>query len=243
MNPLHFILIIFLIILIYITLRYILSKSSKLTGLINAKTSTMIDSKDLETNIQGSNASNFAYSIWFYINDWNYRYGENKVIFGRTESYSSNNSTINACPAVILGNTCNDIVVSLSHYNGTNTNENISSHKCTISDIPLQKWVNLTMSVYNNTIDIYIDGKLSKTCLMPGVAAINPNANVFVTPGGGFDGWTSKLQYYTHALNPQDVWNNYIKGYTNNWFGNLFGSYNLKVSVTENGNPQGSISI
>ena len=43
MNPLHFILIIFLIILIYITLRYILSKSSKLTGLINANKRVMKD--------------------------------------------------------------------------------------------------------------------------------------------------------------------------------------------------------
>ena len=116
-------------------------------------------------------------------------------------------------------------------------------HKCGISNIPIQKWVNLIISVYGRTMDLYIDGKLVRTCLLPGVASVNNNANIYVTPKGGFDGWTSKIQYYPDSLNPQDAWNIYIKGYSGNFLSNLFGSYQVEISLIENGTTQNSVTI
>ena len=88
---------------------------------------------------------------------------------------------------------------------------------------------------------IYIDGKLVRTCLLPGVASVNNNANIYVTPAGGFDGWTSKLQYYPNSLNPQEVWNIYKQGYAN-WL-SMFSTYQLQIALVENGNTQSSITI
>jgi hypothetical protein len=90
-------------------------------------------------------------------------------------------------------------------------------------------------------MDIYIDGKLVRTCLLPGVASVNNNANIYVTPAGGFDGWTSKLEYYPNSLNPQEVWNIYTKGYSNSL--SLFGSYQVEISLVKNGNTQSSVTI
>jgi hypothetical protein len=107
--------------------------------------------------------------------------------------------------------------------------------------VPIQKWVNLILSVYGRTMDIYIDGKLVRTCLLPGIASINNNADVYVTPSGGFDGWTAKFQYYPSPLNPQQAWNIYAQGYSS-WL-SMFSTYQIKISLEENGNVSKSVTI
>jgi hypothetical protein len=73
---------------------------------------------------------------------------------------------------------------------------------------------------------------------LPGVANVNNNANVYITPNGGFEGWTSKFQYYPNSINPQEAWNIYTGGYSN-WFS----SYKVQISLVENGNTQSSVTI
>ena len=60
-------------------------------------------------------------------------------------------------------------------------------------NVPLQKWVNLIISLYGRTLDVYIDGKLVRTCVLPGVAQVNPDADILVTPMGGFQWMDIKL--------------------------------------------------
>jgi hypothetical protein len=87
-----------------------------------------------------------------------------------------------------------------------------------------------------------VDGKLVKTCLLPGVANVNNNSDVYVTPAGGFDGWTSKFQYYPNSLNPQEVWNIYSKGY-NTWSSSMFNAFQVQFSLIQNGITQSSVTI
>jgi hypothetical protein len=110
-----------------------------------------------------------------------------------------------------------------------------------VTNIPIQKWVNLTLSVYGRSMDLYIDGKLVRTCLLPGVANVNNNSNVYVTPAGGFDGWTSKFQYFPNSLNPQEAWNIYTKGY-GSW-SSMLNSYQVQIALIENGQTQSSVTI
>jgi hypothetical protein len=77
--------------------------------------------------------------------------------------------------------------------------------------------------------------------LLPGVANISNSSDVYITPQGGFDGWTAKFQYFPNPLNPQDVWNIYTKGYSN-WL-SMFNTYQVKLSLVENGQTQSSITI
>ena len=209
----------------------------------------------LATNGSTVASSNFAYSCWFYVNDWNYRYGEPKVIFGRMGSTSDASegsipgvSGIDPCPAVVLGAVENNLMVALGCYPNADTQPTTTGgktvvHTCSVANIPIQKWVNLIISVYGRTMDLYIDGKLVRTCLLPGVASVNNDANIYVTPKGGFDGWTSKLEYYPNSLNPQDAWNIYSKGYRGGFFSNLFGSYDVQISLVENGTTTNSVTI
>lgn len=236
-----------MIILFIRLLDYLVSSPNTLQYLQNGQTASTIAALSLASNEVGS--VNFAYSCWFFVNDWNYKYGRPKVIFyrmgGQTPAGEVNTiegvSGIDPCPAVVLGSRENDLKVYLSCHGTTESASLLSM--CEVSNIPIQKWVNLIISVYGRTMDIYIDGKLVRTCLLPGVPKINNNANIEVTPELGFDGWTSKLQYFPNSINPQDAWDIYIEGYSQNFLSNLFGSYQVQFSLIENGVTQNSVTI
>jgi len=253
MSALSIVITIVVIVLILMLLRYILVDPYTLQNLQSGQTASTISASSLATNGSNVPSSNFAYSVWFYINDWNYRYGESKVIFGRMGAKSTTGggsvggiNGLDPCPAVVLGAVENNISVSLGCFPGldqqpTTAGGNTVVHTCSVANIPIQKWVNLVVSVYGRSMDLYIDGKLVRTCLLPGVASINNNAKIFVTPAGGFDGWTSKLQYYPNSINPQEAWNIYAQGYSN-WF-SMFNAYQVQISLVENGTTQSSITI
>jgi hypothetical protein len=254
MSPLSIVITIVAIVLILMLLRYMFTDPYTLQNMQDAKTSSTISASSLATNNTNVPSSNFAYSTWFYINNWNYRYGESKVIFGRmgapsgagTAGSVSGINGMDPCPVVVLGAIENNISVSLGCFPGINQQPTTSGgntviHTCSVSNVPIQKWVNLVLSVYGRTMDIYIDGKLVRTCLLPGIASVNNNSNVYVTPLGGFDGWTSKLQYYPNSINPQEAWNIYTQGYSS-WT-SIFNAYQLQISLVENGNTQSSVTI
>jgi len=253
MSALSIVITIVIIVFVLMLLRYIFTDPYTLQNIQDGKTSSTISASSLATNGTDVPSSNFAYSVWFYVNDWNYRYGEPKVIFGRMGAKSGTNSGsivgisgLDPCPAVVLGPVANNLSVSLGCYPGIDQKPTSSKgktviHTCNISNVPIQKWVNLVVSVYGRTMDLYIDGKLVRTCLLPGIASINNNSDIYVTPSGGFDGWTSKLQYYPGSLNPQEVWNIYTRGYSN--WSSMFNSYQVEVSLVQNGTTQSSITI
>lgn len=242
--------IIFLIVLVIMFLRYLLIDPYVLNNTTDAKTMTTISASSLATNGSNVPSSNFAYSIWIYINDWNYRYGEDKIVFGRmgtkgSVANDSGSAGVDPCPSMVLGKVVNNLAVSLGCFPGVNETPtqggNTVVHTCNLANIPIQSWVNITMSVFDRTMDLYINGKLVRTCLLPGVASINTQSDVYITPMGGFDGWTSKFQYIPNALNPQQAWNIYTKGYSS-WT-SAFNSYQLQVSLVENGTTQSSVTI
>jgi hypothetical protein len=253
MNALSIVIIVVIIVLIFMLLKYILSDPYTLSTLQSAQTTTTVSSSSLATNGSSAPSSNFAYSIWFYINDWNYRYGEKKIVFGRMGAQSSTGNGslpgvngIDPCPAVTLDAIENNLSISLGCYPGidqepTTPGGHTVIHTCSVVNVPIQKWVNLTLSVYGRSMDVYIDGKLVRTCLLPGVASVNNNANVYITPAGGFDGWTSKFQYYPNSINPQDAWNIYTQGYSS--MTSMFNSYQVQISLVENGTTQSSVTI
>lgn len=251
MSVLKIVAIIAVVVLVVIILNYLFKDNHTLSKVVDAKQMTEIPSSDLEQNDEIP-SSNFAYSVWFYINDWNYKYGKEKIIFGRmgaptTTPVTGELSGVNPCPVVSLGKIENNITVSIGCYPGTTDasapadTTNTVVHSCTLNNVPIQRWVNLVMSVYGRTVDLYLNGKLVKTCLLPGVASVNSKSKLYLTPMGGFDGWTSKLQYYADSLNPQDAWNIYSKGYSS-WF-KTFNSYQLEISLVENGTEQGTVVI
>lgn len=242
--------IIILILFLYFVLNYIYSSTTVTTSIASGTTMQTIQASTLSTIKSGIKSSNFTYSIWFYIDDWNYNYGKEKVLFGRVGALTSTQGANGSygkepCPMVTFGGIENNLNVIMSVYSGVGTTSSSISHTCNVSNIPIQAWCNLLISVYGRTLDIYLDGKLVNTCVLPGTAKINEDANVYITPVGGFSGWTSKFEYYPNATDPQTAWNIYQKGYSNSIIDDIFGT-NFRVkfyTVDSSGTETGSYTI
>jgi hypothetical protein len=254
MEPLTIVITVVVLVLIFLLMKYVFADPNTLQGTQDGETASTINASSLATNGTSTPSTNFAYSVWFFINDWNYRYGEAKVIFGRMGGKSDASggsvpgvSGVDPCPAVVLGAVENNVSVSLGCYPGANEEPTTPGgktvvHTCTVSNVPIQKWVNLVLSVYGRTMDLYIDGKLVRTCLLPGVASVNNNSNIYVSPRGGFSGSTARLQYYPNSLNPQEAYNIYTKGYSS-ISSQLSSAYQIQVSMVNNGVVQNTYTL
>ena len=144
-------------------------------------------------------------------------------------------------PSVVLGPSENDLHVNIACYNSSGGGQIL--FPCEVKNVPLQKWVNVIISLYGRSLDIYIDGKLVKTCVLPGPAKTFTNQAIYVTPDGGFSGWTSNIRYWATAKNPQEAYNIYKKGYGGSILGNLFNKYRIKIAFLEDNKEKASIKI
>lgn len=243
MSLLITVLIVFVVlVIIYYIIDWATSKSNKLSHIRHATTKTISPSK-----LKGSNSSNFTFSVWFYVDDWSVNYGVKKKLL-QVESGGNKNLEID------LGKDSNDINITLacfaSHNNGqqgqqtTQHSVQTTSTTCPVQNFPLQKWVNLIVSVYGRTLDVYIDGKLVKTCVLPGAAAMHNISKIILTEGNPscFKGMTADLTYWANPSNPQQAYNIYASGF-GGMGSNFFSKYKLKVSFLEDGKTEGSFEI
>jgi hypothetical protein len=273
------------------------SKTNKLTEMADGKTLQIIKAKSLKNT---NNSSNFTYSMWVFVDDWNYKYGSEKVVLSRNNS-----------PSVVLGDRPNTMKVKVKYYDSTSritgagagagatgkaaaidtvatsaaclacsngytcacescnqgvplsaatakatvgpgkgsvatrggSNSNTKVHQCQIENIPIQKWANIIVSLYGSTLDVYLNGKLVRTCVLPGVPSIDNTADIQVTPAGGFSGWTSSFKYLAYASNPQEAYNLYKDGFGGSILGNAVSKYRLRFSLIKDNTDQGSFEI
>ncbi len=139
----------------------------------------------------------FTYSLWIYIADWNYNFGNWKNIFVKGDDNMR-------APGLWLYPKTNSLHARINTHADVNEG-------CDIKNIPLQKWVHIVYVLNNRTVDIYIDGKLERSCVLRGVPVLN-NMPVQVGYGGGFYGQIAKMQYFTRALLPSEVTEIYSEG-------------------------------
>jgi len=106
-----------------------------------------------------------------------------------------------------------------------------------IPDVPMQRWVNIVVAVNGKTVDIYMDGKLSRSTILPNPFKVDSAGYTgYVLKYGGFGGQISTTTMYDYALNPENVYRNYMAGpepITS--LGDLFTSLfvpNLSISVS-----------
>ena len=240
------IIIIIVVILVILVLIYFIQKdsfkqTSLTSGLLDATPKTVISADNIKA---GSNGSvNYTWSVWIYISDWSYRLGEKKYILKR-----GNNNTL--CPGIYLGETENTLTIQQSIYLeddkwGFSQNDpmNGSNQICNIPNIPIQNWVSIIVTLNGRDMDTYINGKLVKTCVLDNAAYVDSDADVNITPSGGFQGNVSSVKYWSSPVSPQQAWNIYKHGPTGNSFSDLFAKYQLKFVFLANGQEQGEFTI
>jgi hypothetical protein len=202
-----------------------------------------------------SSKNNYSFSVWTYIDDWGVNYGNNKNILAVAPGIKSK-----CFFALYFSKTTNDlnIYIEPANPNAVSSSENIynsltSTSSCSVTNFPLQTWVNISVSVYNRAIDVYIDGKLIKTCSMTTVASpISTSSTIFIggnkTPDNnqipGFSGFISSVVYSPDVFSPKEVWDIYSRGYTNSAFDlNALKRYRLELSFLKDNSVLKSFSI
>lgn len=336
-----FIVLILLILLYYVVTTFL--TSSGLTSITSGQEEITIDASKLRS----TGGTNSAYSIWFYMDDWSYNFGNEKIIFQRNNSFSlyfdknvndvilavnhsgehastqQNNdgdwtsiiasvdngeitysdlpndesyypqhfecsddrtaqvsSLVNdkyyampdtvptGCPTSIKQDSSDKPILYLQKIDSDGVGESISVGEsnsvgdnlsgsgldiadstktkiCKIRNVPLQKWVNMIISFNNRTIDIYMNGKLVKTCILEYPPSIDQEEGIVITPYlKGFDGKTSKFKFWGSPMDPQKAWYTYSDGFTSGLgLSNFFSKYGFKMSILENNVESASISI
>lgn len=114
---------------------------------------------------------------------------------------------------------------------------------CNIKEVPLQKWVCITIVSSGRVLDVYMDGKLSRSCVMDTNVNV-PKGDLKLTLGnyGGFGGRYSSVQMWNQELTPDVIYGIYMKGPTQVQHGilkDIAKYFNLNVTFT--GSLPGSI--
>lgn len=228
MNKRNILLIVIIIIILFVIL-YIVSKAIENNNIQNIK-SPIIISDTLDASVQRSPISvqkpteglGLSINTWIFVSDWNYNFGKFKPIIVKG---SINNSEINATPALLLYPETNALQVI--------TKTTFGNEDCSIQNIPLQTWVNICYILDNRNVDIYINGKLERSCALKGIPTINENDSIYVTPSfdnnipPGYWGKIGKTQYFSYTITPDKVSDLYASG--------PIGSPQYKIQFFQNG--------
>lgn len=236
MEPKTIIMFVVIFILVYIIYYYFIQQKNMLMSGTTSGTQVTVIPAPTDTS------TNFTYSIWFNINDWNYNYGKPKILFSRGDSSATPLQAV--CPEVSFDGMQNNLTIKMQVSDSTtSTNTTGVQQTFTIPNIPIQRWTHLLISVYGRSLDTYLDGKMVSTSILSNVALIDRTLPLYVSPGGGFNGWTRQFQYWANATDPQTAWNIYQQGDGSNIFSNIFGNYGLQVSLLNGGTVQNTITI
>lgn len=170
----------------------------------------------------------FTWSVWVFIDNLQYNEGTLRNIFSKGDgnfmvpfanppttyptgldaslnNVSANNSSgysnsvymINA-PGLYLAPYANTLVVVMNTYD--NMFENIE-----VPDIPLNKWFNVIIQLQGSTLNVFINGIITESMQLVGVAKQN-YGNVNVAMNGGFGGFESNLTYYNYAIGTKEIY-------------------------------------
>lgn len=184
----------------------------------DATTSSTIQAKNAPLSAERDGA--YGVQWWMYIKDWNYGYGKEKSVIVRPDP--TNKAVMN--PKISLHPTDNSLKISVSVYpsseGGTGKAEPApAGHSgatddvfvCEVPNIPLQAWFAVGVTLFGRNLDVYIDGKLVKSCFIPAVP--KPAAgDIQLTPDGGFSGNVCTLYHYPRMLTPGDAMNFWSAG-------------------------------
>lgn len=230
---------------------------SVLSGQADARKQVTLDSKKVPTIHTGGD---FTVSMWLYVDDWNYKASNNKFVF----SVKSKSSPVNVLNGVLMANQ-NNLLITASHLPNSRPSESylpdlsmeqnlqqllnnqtsvtmfkdLNDALCNMVEIPLQRWVCLTVVVNGNTMDTYVNGKLRRSCVLPSVVYV-PTGDLEVRLGenGGFGGRYSSVQMWNQQLTPDVIYGIYQQGpilTKGNVFARFAKLFNVDVDFSESG--------
>lgn len=168
-----------------------------------------------------------SYVFWCNIKNWSYKYDKLKPVLtkgpktkrrGNIEMLQTNKSM----PGIFLGNnsmneTGNDpnqmskeptMYFTFKELNSNDTYNEIYE----MTNIPLNTWFHISVVMYTNYAELYMDGVLLKTLYFENSLDFNKR-KLNIGELGGFDGHISKLAALPYAISATEVYRRFLSGY------------------------------
>ena len=102
-----------------------------------------------------------------------------------------------------------------------------------MSNFPLQKWMNVIISVDNDTVDLYIDGKLIRSHKVENRIKQIGKTGTNIIFGSPVDAYLAKMERQPKAMDPTNAWNKYMEGNGGNYFSKMFANYGGNFTLTK----------
>ena len=179
---------------------------------------TIEGSKTIPRSVNATDGIEFTWSCWIFINNLTENAGQYKCVFYKGNDFATGKSDQeginfpNNAPGVYIAPNTNDLVIFMNTFN-------VINEEIKVTNIPLNKWLNVIIRCQNTTIDVYINGTITKSQELHGVPKQN-YGNVYVGMNNGFSGYISNLWYYDYALGTTEIQNMVSKGPNTNMVGN-----------------------
>lgn len=227
MNITSIILGVILIVVLYYLYVYVF-KTNKLASKLDLATP---QSAIASTDIAVPETKRYAYELWIFV----YKPGtETPYIFSRT----GNNHTVGASTV-----TTKNIGLKLDLTNATlsvDYDDGTQPRSQTITtDFPYQAWTHIIVSVDNNYIDTYINGKLASS-IKDKVAAPKATSSIEF---GTLNAYIAGFYRYTEPIDPQTAWSKYSAGTGSNPFSKYLGNYGLDLSLKQDNKEYSKLSL
>ena len=174
--------------------------------------------KTISRSVNASDGIEFTWSCWIFINNLNENDGKYRCVFYKGNDFASGTDDPaginfpNNAPGVYIAPNTNDLVIFMNTFN-------VINEQVTITNIPLNKWMNVIIRCQNTTMDVYVNGTVTKSIELHGVPKQN-YGNVYVGMNNGFSGYISNLWYYDYALGTTDIQQLVANGPNTNMTGN-----------------------
>ena len=246
MNLLTIAVFVLIIVLVYLVYKLMTKTTMAVSGFSDASNAVVLPCKKFGT----STNSNYGYSTWLYVDSW--ESGGSNVAKNVLTRYNAAKLPLFQ---LYLDNNQNNLILVI---NGTPA----ANIPCTIPNVQLQKWINITISVYGNTVDMYLDGKLVRTCIMKNVPiALTVGDSLYIGGGysitngsvtapanatsnvGALQGYISNVVYKANYFTPEEAWNIYSAGYGGSGMFDFLTKYKLNFSITNDNQTLGQISL
>jgi len=171
----------------------------------------------------------YTVNLWMYITGWKDRLGLRKHIL---EIQGKQFSTL----LLGLGAHKNSLVVRV-HTKGSDEatsdgtdlgsdqvksmftqvgveNSMLDTHPmCDLPMVDLQRWIMVTIVLNGRTCDVYYDGKLTRSCVLPSFYKVDPNGvSAKLLDYSGFEGSISDVSFSQKAMNPEEIYRLYMSG-------------------------------
>lgn len=105
------------------------------------------------------------------------------------------------------------VVSGLFKPKAANDSLMITPPPCDLPEIDLQRWTLVTVVLSGRTTDVYLDGKLARSCGNPSYFKVDPaGTSIKMLQNSGFDGYVGKTSVANYGMNPDEIYKTYLSG-------------------------------